>query len=195
MYEYIEGNCVGSGADYVVIDVGGIGYRIIVAKHSALGLAEGKKMRVWVDCVIREDSHTLYGFVSTQDRDFFRLLQQVSGIGPRLAVTMVASVQVPQLAEAIFRRDIALLSSIPGIGKKLAERLAMELQDKVQAAMSQGTIVHTQTSELAHQAIVALHTLGLSHTEAREAVLMAQQRHPDCTNVGTLVQQALSMKR
>jgi Holliday junction DNA helicase RuvA len=196
MFEYIDGVFAGLVNDAVVIDVGGIGYRIYVGKAcSSRATSIGSRLRLWVECVIREDSQTIYGFTSLQDRDFFRLLQQVSGIGPKLAMSILGHSQSVDLADAIFRRDTKLLSTLPGIGKKLAERLAIELQEKVQDSMKREQIILSPQTALAQQGIQALQTLGFSLSEARASIVAAQKSAPTAATVESLVQYALSTRR
>lgn len=191
MYEYLEGVLQAILPDAAVIDVGGVGYRVAVAKSSPLRCSPaGRRVKVYVDLVIREDAHTLFGFASVEDRDFFRLLQQVSGIGPKTALSILGHAPAAELAAMLFRKDTKALSAIPGIGRKLAERLSVELQEKIADHISSAP-----TASVTCDAIRALQTLGFSAAEARTAISSAQGESPHLTSVEQIVQYALSMKR
>ncbi len=191
MYEYLEGTLHAILLDSAILDIGGIGYHIHIAKTSPARCNPlGQKLKLYVDLVIREDSHTLYGFASPHDRDFFRLLQQVSGIGPKVALNILSHSPAEELASTIFRKDTKSLSSIQGIGKKLAERLVLELHERIDEFVSSSTF-----TSISHDAIRALQTLGFSATEARNAISTAQRESPSLSSVEQIVQYALSSKR
>ena len=193
MYEYLEGILQAVLSDGLVLDVGGIGFLVRTPKTcSARCIPIGQRMRLYVDLVIREDAHSLYGFSSVQERDFFRLLQQVKGVGPKVALNILSHAPVPEIVSTLLHKDVRALASVPGIGKKLAERLIVELHEKV------GELAHgglQSTLPAIHNAVQALQTLGLSTTEARAAVDSAQKAFPNATSVEQLVQHALSTRR
>lgn len=196
MYEYIEGILRAIYDDSVVIENGGIGYRILVSKTCAQCLPEhGSKVILFLNLVIREDAHTLYGFLSRQERDFFCLLQQVSGIGPKVAVNILGKAPLEELSDAIFRRDVQLLSSIPGVGKKLAERLSVELQEKVGALTLSGETRSSPKTALSIDSIKALQTLGFSAREARDAIISATKSAPHLKTVEALIQYTLATRK
>lgn len=116
--------------DGVVVDVGGVGYRVQVALPTLYALPEKGEVRLHIYTCVREDAINLYGFLSEIEKNFFALLISVSGVGPRLAINMLSHVEAKELAAALNLGDIPRLISIPGIGKKSAERLVLELQDK-----------------------------------------------------------------
>jgi holliday junction DNA helicase RuvA len=193
MYEYVTGTVQAVLADAVVVDVGGIGYRVCVAKTCPSRCTPlGHTIKLAVDLIIREDAHTLYGFFSTHDRDFFRLLQQVSGVGPRVALNILSHAPASQISTMLVRKDIAALSSISGIGKKMAERLAVELNEKVSEFITSELPNSTGAGQAA---IRALQTLGFSISEAKEAISSAQKHVSPTGTIEQLVQYALSTKR
>lgn len=196
MYEYIQGALQTVSIDHIVIDVGGIGYKICTPKtEKSRCLAEGSPLKLYTDLIVREDSHTLYGFSSSLDRDFFRLLLQVNGIGPKVAVNIMSSTNAAQLANALHNKDTKLLSKIPGIGKKLAERLILELHEKISSLYEPGSFQNDPAAILSIDACRALQTLGLSSHEAREIISQVQTLHPHVTTVESMVQHALILKR
>jgi holliday junction DNA helicase RuvA len=191
MYEYLEGTLQAIISDAAVLDIGGIGYRVHISKTCACRCTpQGQKLKLYVDLVIREDAHTLYGFATPQERDFFRLLQQVNGIGPKVALNILSHAPAEELAMTLFHKDTKSLSSIPGIGKKLAERLVVELNERIE-----GFVAQSSGQSLNQGAIKALQTLGFSSTEARNAILATQKACPHLTSIEQIVQYALSTKK
>lgn len=193
MYEYLEGTLHAILSEAAILDIGGIAYHIHISKTCPSRIFPlGQKLKLYVDLVVREDSHTLYGFATSQDRDFFRLLQQVSGIGPKVALNILSHASAPEIASTLFRKDTKSLSSIPGIGKKLAERLVLELHERIGDLVTDGAVL---ASSVTQDAIKALQTLGLSSTEARAAISSALKSSPHLSSVEQLVQHALSTKQ
>ena len=193
MYEYLQGTLQTVLADAVVLDIGGIGYRVHVATTCSSRCAPiGHTIKLTVDLVIRDDAHTLYGFASAHNRDFFRLLQQVNGIGPRAALNILSHAPAEEIASMLIRKDTKSLSSISGIGKKLAERLVVELNEKVAEFITSEVQNSTASGQAAIQ---ALQTLGFSTVEAKEAIAEAQKHFARAATVEQLIQYALSTKR
>ncbi len=196
MYEYIEGVLRQISEDGVVIDNNGIGYHIIVSKTCSQSLPEpGTKILLFLDLVIREDAHTLYGFVTRQEKEFFCLLQQVNGIGPKVALNILGKATLEELADAIFRRDVQLLTSLPGVGKKLAERISIELQERVSELQITGIIASSPKAVISKDSIRALQTLGFSAKEARDTIISVTKQAPHLKTVEELIQHALATKK
>ena len=137
MISRIRGTILESTPLQVIVDAGGLGYEVHIPITTAEKLPGiGKECALFTHAVYREDAQTLYGFATRQDRDFFRLLvEKVSGIGPKIAVTILSRMPVESLQHAISQGDVALLSKCPGIGKKTAERVIIELKDKINNAL------------------------------------------------------------
>jgi Holliday junction DNA helicase RuvA len=158
--------------DSVVIEVGGIGYRVFAAPSILATAAPGSRLKLHTYHLVREDQQALFGFRNAEDLGFFTLLLTVTGVGPKVALAIVGSRPTPDLQLAIMAQDQAVLVSIPGIGKKLAERIIFELKEKVAAA---GVAVASAPGGTAGPAVgegdvvAALQALGYSLFEAREA--------------------------
>ena len=176
MYAYIKGTIVSRQMDHLVIDNGGIGYHI----HAAPELLErfgavGKETTVYTHLYVREDIFMLYGFPSPEDRSMFELLITVTGIGPKVASAMVGSLSPGDFALAVITGDIKVLTRVRGVGKRGAERLILELKDKLKgvegADMSIGSAQDAPSGQtMQAEAISALIVLGYSPTEAIKAV-------------------------
>ncbi|MBU3936171.1 MAG: Holliday junction branch migration protein RuvA [Proteobacteria bacterium] len=165
----------------LIVDVGGVGYEVFFPQSGQSRLpGVGEEVFLHIQTVVREDSFSLYGFLEPMEKEMFQLLNTVSGIGPKLAVHVLAGISPTELARAILHDDLARLTRLPGVGKKTAERLCLELKDKVQfvpEALSASSSTHALPGEddRVHDAISALLNLGYPAARAREA--LAAVRH------------------
>ena len=159
--------------DSLVIEVGGIGYRVFVAPGVLSTAAPAGRLKLFTYHLVREDQQALYGFRTVEELGFFNLLLTVTGVGPKVALAIVGSRPPAELQLAILMQDQAMLTAIPGIGRKLAERVIFELKEKVAAAgvAAAGTVVAGQTGD--GDVVAALQALGYSLGEAREAARAA----------------------
>jgi holliday junction DNA helicase RuvA len=166
----VEGRVGAVAFDSVVIQVGGIGYRVFAAPAILSTAVPGSTLKLHTYHLVREDQQALYGFRSPEDLGFFTLLLTVTGVGPKVALAIVGSRPTPDLQLAIMAQDQAVLVSIPGIGKKLAERVIFELKEKVAAAgIAAADIAVAGMPASENDVIGALQALGYSLPEAREA--------------------------
>ncbi|MBB5152811.1 Holliday junction branch migration protein RuvA [Saccharopolyspora phatthalungensis] len=188
MISTVRGPVLSVGLDHAVIEVGGVGMAVHATPVTLAALRRGEQARLWTSLIVREDSLTLYGFADAEARDLFVLLQTASGVGPRLALATLAVLAPDQLCTALADGNLTVLTQVPGIGKKSAERLILELRDKVgvvagtatgQAATADGGRVRSEVSE-------ALVSLGFSAKQAEqsvEAVLAASNGDLDTSAV------------
>lgn len=175
MIASVEGTVGAIAADSLVIEVGGIGYRVYVAPAVITTAAAGGKLKLHTYHLVREDQQALFGFRNAEELGFFNLLLTVTGVGPKVALAIVGSRPTADLQLAILQQDQAVLVSIPGIGKKLAERIIFELKEKVSAAgIAAGTSAAVSTASEG-EVVAALQALGYSLGEAREASRLALQ--------------------
>ncbi|PPK67385.1 Holliday junction branch migration protein RuvA [Actinokineospora auranticolor] len=133
MISSVRGQVASIGLDHAVVEVGGVGFAVQATPHTLATLRRGEQAALATALVVREDSLTLFGFADTEARDLFWLLQTVSGIGPRLALATLAVLEPAQLRAALADGNLTVLTQVPGIGRKGAERLCIELRDKVGA--------------------------------------------------------------
>ena len=173
MIASVEGTVGAIAADSLVIEVGGIGYRVFVAPAVLAVAAAASTLTLHTYHLVREDQQALFGFRSAEELGFFNLLLTVTGVGPKVALAIVGSRPTADLQLAILQQDQAVLVSIPGIGKKLAERIIFELKEKVSAAgvAAGSSAAFTTASE--GEVVGALQALGYSLSEAREASRIA----------------------
>ena len=172
MLASVEGVVGAVSAESLVIEVGGLGYRVFAPPSVIASAAPGSKLRLHTFHLVREDQQALFGFRTAEELGFFNLLLTVTGVGPKVALAIVGSRPTADLQLAIMQQDQAVLVSIPGIGKKLAERVIFELKEKVAAAgvaagatAGAGTAAGGSEGEI----VAALQALGYSLGEAREA--------------------------
>ena len=173
MISQLTGSIIDKQPPLIVIDVNGVGYEVFVSMQTFYGLpATGEKVRIYTQMVVREDAHLLFGFGNTTERETFRLLIKVSGIGAKTALGILSVLSSDDLARAIADEDIKVLSSVPGIGKKTAERLALELRGKLSVA---GTVpmaidgLFAAEPDASDDILSTLLALGYNEREAKAA--------------------------
>jgi holliday junction DNA helicase RuvA len=155
--------------DALIVEVGGVGYRVYASPSLLASAAPGSSLKLFTHHVIREDLQALYGFRTTEELGFFGLLLTVTGVGPKVAMAIVGSRPTAELQLAIMQQDQAVLVSIPGIGKRLAERVIFELKEKVAAAGVAAGVSVFGVPVAESDVVGALQALGYSLPEAREA--------------------------
>ena len=206
MIAFIEGDLVECQLNLAIIQVGGIGYEVHIPLTTSEKLpALGKEIKLYTQAVYREDAQTLYGFSDRESRDFFRMIvDKVSGIGPKIALNLLGSLSLPTLKTSIASGDVGMLSKAQGLGKKTAERIVVELKDKV---LPKGTTIETApasspgaTEDAAGElndlgpyqdALSALLTLGYKATEADQAVRKAADALGQGATTEELIRKAL----
>lgn len=182
MITSIQGLLTAATPLHAIIELNGLGYEVNIPVTTAEKLpATGSTVKLHTLVIYREDAQTLYGFATPAERDFFRLMiEHVSGVGPKSALTIMSKLSLPSLQSAISSGDIATLSKCPGIGKKTAERLVIELRAKVGATGSAETVLSASGSDTAapadtkmRDAVMALGALGYKTADADEAIRRA----------------------
>ena len=199
MITFLEGVLVEALPTHVVMSVHGVGYHVAIPLSSYDKLpAVGQQFKILTHLQVREDAHILYGFCSAAERDLFRLLvANVSGIGPRTALDVLSGTSVTSFKAAVVAGDTASLSRVKGIGKKTAERIVVELKDKVgiAAAWEAASAGHAPTPMEAqvNDAVLALIALGYKQVDAHKAVKTAQEKGGAGLNVEEMIRAALKL--
>jgi len=182
MITFLDGKLVSALPTQAIVDVSGVGYEVFIPLSSYDKLpAAGQSVRILTHLHVREDAHVLYGFMSAAERDLFRLLvNHVSGIGPKLGLAVLSGMSVNNFKSAVVNSDVAALAKISGLGKKTAERIVLELKDKlgVAAAWEAASATHAPTpeEEEANEAVLALIALGYKQIDAHKSVREMQQK-------------------
>ena len=185
----LTGHVVEKNPPQILLDVQGVAYEIDVPMSTFYNLpATGERVVLFTHLVVREDAHLLFGFGSETERRAFRQLIRISGIGARTALSVLSGLSVAELAEAVTMQDTGRLTKIPGIGKKTAERLLLELKDKLGAELTTAVGVH-RLPPISSDVLHALSALGYSDKEAVGVV----KKLPDGLAVGDAIRQALKL--
>jgi len=193
MIASVGGPVLSVGLDQVVVAVGGIGLLVHTTPGTAAGLRRGGEARLATSLVVREESLTLYGFADEDERAVFELVQTVSGVGPRLALAMLAVHAPDALRQAVADGDLRALTKVPGIGKKGAERIVLELRDAIGLPTGPAAVTLTQPAEAPWRGQVreALVGLGWSARQAEDTVETVAAEAGDGTDVSALLRAAL----
>jgi len=175
MIALVRGTLAYKSIDHVIIDVGGVGYRLFIPLSTFYSLPETGEVSLFTHTHVREDSLLLYGFLSLEEKNLFVILIGISGIGPKLAVNILSHIPAGDLKRAIAAGDIKRLSGLPGIGKKTAERLVLELKDKIGPTDSLAKPAGTDSTPgiaggMVNDVISALVNLGYKETQARKVL-------------------------
>ncbi|MEI6242248.1 MAG: Holliday junction branch migration protein RuvA [Chlamydiota bacterium] len=196
MLEHLKGKLFHVETTKVIVDVQGVGYRIGIPISCYSHLPKvGEDVLLYVSLVIREEAHTLYGFLQRQDRDLFELLLSVSGVGPKTALSILSHFDIHSFTDVISHANVFQLSKVPGIGKKTAEKLILEMKDKVKFK-SLSPLEHKSPSDhgMASDAISALMNLGYHPLQAQKAIKDVLEKHKP-KNTSELITLALRKDR
>lgn len=192
MYESIKGILKEKEPLKAVVETAGIAYRLTIplSTYTHLPLLENP-ISLFLSQVVREDAHTLYAFLHKEERDLFETLINISGIGPKTAIAIVGHMEISALHRAISSSDIRLLSKIPGIGKKTAERLVIEMRDKLKGKGKGASFAFNSDGSLIADAVNALLNLGYNPLDAQKAVQAVLNEKKEETDLGKVITAAL----
>ena len=179
MITHIKGRLVEKSPTSVVIECNGIGYMINISLNTFSQIPDNENLKLFTHLQVKEDSHTLYGFFSIKERQIFRLLISVNGIGPSIARTMLSSISPDQIIEAISRENVSLIQSVKGIGSKTAQRVIIDLHDKILKVyeLDEGFASSNNTNK--EEALSALEVLGINKKSSERLVDQIILDNPD----------------
>ncbi|MCB1290976.1 Holliday junction branch migration protein RuvA [Mycolicibacterium sp.] len=169
MIASVRGEVIDIALDHAVIEAAGVGYRVMATPSTLATLKRGAQTRLITAMIVREDSQTLYGFADTEARDLFLTLLGVSGVGPKIALATLAVYDAAALCRALAEGDVTALTRVPGIGKRGAERMVLELRDKIPAAPGGGGAAVAGAGAIRGPVVEALVGLGFAAKQAEEA--------------------------
>lgn len=190
MITHIRGRLVEKSPTAVVIDCGGVGYFIHISLHTFSQLKNNESIKLLTHLQVKEDSHQLYGFSTTMEREIFRLLISVSGIGTNTARTMLSSLTPKQIREGIAAEDVALIQSVKGIGLKTAQRVIIDLKDKILKIYDIDESLHVSNNTNKEEALSALEVLGFTKKQGERVVVKIMSTAPDAS-VERIIKEAL----
>jgi Holliday junction DNA helicase RuvA len=197
MIASIRGEIQAKETDSVVVEAGGVGYLLQVSRQTLQSIGgQGDECRLWTHFYVREDRQQLFGFAALAEREAFEILLTVKGVGPRLALAVLSELSPAGLRQALLSGQTAQLNKLPGVGKKLAERLAVELKDKVQSlALGEAGAAAPELLLEGNEAmaVAALQNLGFNRNQSRQAVQAACQNLGEAVSAQEIVRSALKL--
>jgi Holliday junction DNA helicase RuvA len=189
MIGYLTGKIISSKPTKILLNVNGVGYVVFISINTFEEISNKKIVSLYIHTHVKEDSITLYGFHNESEKEIFELLISISGIGPKLALGVLSGIQTEDLKEAILNGDVSRIVAIPGIGKKTADRLILELKSKVGEVRIEGD--STVPLGVKQEAVSALSTLGYNYATAEKVVRQILSSSPACT-LEELIKNSLS---
>lgn len=167
MIAYLTGEVINKGLNYIILDVSGVGYKVFTTPQAVLELGVGQKIDFFVFTYVREDQISLYGFIQKNELDLFELLISVSGVGSKVALSVMSGANAAAIISAIQSGDPAVFTKVSGVGKKTGERIVMELKEKIQNTEAGENLRNSRELSESLEALIAL---GYAEKEAREAL-------------------------
>lgn len=192
MIEYVRGKLAEATPTYAVIDCNGLGYMLHITLNTFAAIQTKKEIKLYVHEVIREDAHLLYGFVDKQEREMFLLLTSVSGVGASIGRMILSSMSVSEVGGAIASGNSAALKKVKGVGQKTAERICVDLKDKIKTTDSTLLVEMPKNSQAQDEAITALVMLGFVKAQSEKAVTKILSGNPSAS-VEEIIKAALKM--
>tara|TARA_R110001583_G_scaffold179638_2_gene336509 strand:+ start:4820 stop:5401 length:582 start_codon:yes stop_codon:yes gene_type:complete len=190
MITHIKGKLVEKNPTYVVIETNGVGYLLNISLNTFSFLPDSEAVLLYTHLSVKEDSHTLYGFINKIEREIFRLLISVSGVGPSIARTMLSSMTTDEIQQAIASGNVGVIQSVKGIGAKTAQRVLIDLKDKILKSFAIGEDSFAESNTNKNEALSALEVLGFNRKQA-EKVLDKVLLEDNVASVETLIKKAL----
>ncbi len=196
MIDYVSGKLAYKKPTEAVIDVGGIGYKVLIPTSTFEQLpAKGGAVTLVTHHHVREDAITLFGFATDEERTVFNMMLAVSGVGPKLALAALSAMRPSEIRSRILEGDSAMLTRIPGVGRKTAERIIIELRDRFEKTAwgdsHMGSTDKSAEGSFRMDAMAALEALGLSRSAAEKAVITVLRQNPEITSAEALIRLAL----
>lgn len=192
MIEYVSGKLAEATPTYAVIDCNGLGYMLHITLNTFGAIQTKKEIKLYVHEVIREDAHLLYGFVDKQEREMFLLLTSVSGVGASIGRMILSSMSVSEVGGAIASGNSAALKKVKGVGQKTAERICVDLKDKIKTTDSALLVEMPKNSQAQDEAVTALVMLGFVKAQSEKAVTKILSGNPSAS-VEEIIKAALKM--
>ena len=190
MITQIRGRLVEKNPTYVVVDCAGVGYMLHISLQTFSALSDDENVRLFAHLSVREDAHTLYGFISKTEREVFKLLISVSGVGPSIARTMLSSMSSEKVQNAIASENVTLIQSVKGIGLKTAQRVIVDLKDKILKTFDIDELSLNTNNTNKEEALSALEVLGFNRKQSEKAIAVILKDSPNET-VELLIKKAL----
>lgn len=179
MISHLKGRLVEKTPTYVILDCNGIGYTVHISLNTFAKIPDNESLKLETHLIIKEDSHTLYGFYDKLEREIFKLLISVSGVGPSIARIMLSSMTPKQIQETIASGDAATIQSVKGIGTKTAQRVILDLKDKIIKTFDMSEDFVAQNNTIKDEALSALEVLGFNRRQSEKTIQKIILEHAD----------------
>lgn len=190
MITHLNGKLIEKNPTNVVIECNGVGYYVLISLQTFSQIPDRENILLYTHLSIREDAHVLFGFYDKSEREIFKLLISVSGVGPSTAITMLSSMTTNQIQQAIGNQDVELIKSVKGIGVKTAQRVIVDLKDKILKTFNISDELLTTNNTIQNEALIALEVLGFSRKATDKVIQKILQESGDIT-LEELIKQAL----
>jgi len=190
MIAHIRGRMIEKNPDHAVIECNGLGYHINISLQTFSNIPDEENVKLFTHFVVREDANILYGFLTKTEREIFKLLISVSGVGPSTAITMLSSMDTAEIQRAIAGEDVAKIQSVKGIGIKTAQRVIVDLRDKILKSYEISEEFPTSNNTIKNEALSALEVLGFSRKKVEKVIQVILQDSPTIS-LEELIKQAL----
>ena len=190
MITHIQGKMVEKNPDHVVVECNGLGYHVNISLQTFSNIPDQENLKLYTHLVIREDAHILYGFYSKTEREIFKMLISVSGVGPSIAMTMLSSMDTEEIQQAIGSEDTPKIQSVKGIGQKTAQRVIVDLKDKILKTYEISEELPGSNNTIKIEALSALEVLGFSRKKIEKVIQVILQNSPGIS-LEELIKQAL----
>jgi Holliday junction DNA helicase RuvA len=181
MITQVRGRLVEKSPTEVVVDCNGVGYLLHISLNTFSSLPKDENVVLFTHLSIREDAHTLFGFINKTEREIFKLLISVSGVGPSIARTMLSSMTSEEIQNAIATENVPLIQSVKGIGIKTAQRVIVDLKDKILKTFDMDQVSFTASNTNKDEALSALEVLGFNRRQSEKIVSSIVKEHPDAS--------------
>ncbi len=190
MITHIQGKMIEKNPDHVVVECNGLGYHVNISLQTFSNIPDQENLKLYTHLVIREDAHILFGFYSKTEREIFKMLISVSGVGPSIAITMLSSMDTQEIQQAIGSEDVSKIQSVKGIGLKTAQRVIVDLKDKILKSYEISEDLSVSNNTIKIEALSALEVLGFSRKKVEKVIQVILQNSPDIS-LEELIKQAL----
>lgn len=193
MIAYLKGEITYKNPTYIYIECGGVGYQVNISLYTYARLEKSESIKLLTHLVIKEDSHTIYGFYDREERDLFIHLLSVSGIGPNTARIVLSSLNPGEITQAILSEDELVFKQVKGIGSKTAKQIILDLKNKISKGNDMTIHMTTRDNTLQEEALSALLALGFSKQSVTKAVSDVYKANPDLASVESLIKASLKI--
>lgn len=196
MFAYLKGKLAHQDPTFVIIDINGVGYEVKISLNTYSQIKDKESIHLFTHFYVKEDAQTLFGFADNREKEIFLHLLSISGVGPSTGLMVLSSLSPQEVEEAILQEDVRTIQGVKGIGAKTAQRIILELKDKIARSGSSGDLINIPTSSkntIRNEALAALVTLGINKSAAQKSIEQILKNSPDEIRLEDVIKQALKV--